>query len=99
MTVDQSLERYGMVPREEMLSDSRAILAGEVATEHAGRDRTDDLALLCAVQLFNRGAQEDILRIWEAKRASMDLGCALDVQLLCGAGLEATKLYLAGLPG
>lgn len=25
----------------------------------------------------------------------MDLGCCLDVQLLCGAGLAATKAFLA----
>jgi len=33
--------------------------------------------------------------IWQAKESSWDAHCSIDVQLLCGAGLEATKKYLA----
>jgi hypothetical protein len=35
------------------------------------------------------------MRIWEAKRSGFDLGCYIDVQLLCGAGLDETKHFLA----
>ncbi len=52
---------------------------------------------LCCVQLFNAGIPDDVRTIWEAKESSWDAHCSIDVQLLCGAGLEQTKAYLAGL--
>lgn len=45
-----------------------------------------------------RGLFEDVLRIWDAKRAGMDLGSYLGVQLLRGAGPSETKQFLAGQP-
>lgn len=95
LTSDESLQRYGLVPADESLPAIRAILAREVELEWSGGEREDDLALLCCVQLFSRGLLDDVLRIWSAKSASMDLGCSIDVQLLCGAGLLATKHFLA----
>ncbi len=53
------------------------------------------VAILCCVQLFSCGHLEDVLLIWSAKRSGFDLGCSLDVQFLCGAGLEETKRFLA----
>lgn len=47
------------------------------------------------MQLFSRGYLEDVLRIWDAKQSGFDLSVALDVQLLCGAGLTETKAFLA----
>jgi hypothetical protein len=101
MNVQESLQRFGLVPRDEDLPHIRALLAQEAEAERQGADyeRDEDLALLCCVQLFSRGLLEDALRIWDAKRSGMDLGCYLDVQFLCGAGLEATKRFLASQPG
>lgn len=45
--------------------------------------------------MFNVGFLNDVLVIWRAKESSWDAHCSIDVQLLCGAGLEATKEYLA----
>jgi hypothetical protein len=98
MTFDESLERYGLIPSDESLPAIRIMLAEEAANERAGKPREEDLALLCCVQLFSRGFLEDVLRIWEAKRSGMDLGCYLDVELLCGAGVTATKSFLAEQP-
>ena len=98
MNTAESLRRYGLVPSDDALPQVRALLAQETDAERGGRTREEDLALLCCVQLFCRGLLEDVLRIWEAKRSGMDLGAALDIQLLCGAGLEATKSYLASQP-
>lgn len=95
MTREESLRRFGLVPSEADLPAIRALLAQEVEAELADDDREDDLARLCCVQLFSRGALDDVLRIWAAKSASMDLDCVVDVQFLCGAGLDATKRYLA----
>ena len=99
MNVEESLRRFGLVPSDEALPHIRALLAREAEAERSGDDREDDLALLCCVQLFSRGLLEDVLRIWDAKRSGMDLGCYLDVQFLCGAGLAETKRFLAEEPG
>jgi hypothetical protein len=95
MTADESLRRFGLVPADEALPQIRALLAEEADAERHGRARRDELALLCGVQLFSRGLAEDILRIWDAKQSGMDLSCILDVQLLCGAGLDETRRILA----
>jgi hypothetical protein len=58
-----------------------------------GDGDTDLMKLLCT-QLFLAGTVEDMLAIWAAKSASMDANGAIDVQLLCGAGLERTKAFL-----
>jgi hypothetical protein len=50
---------------------------------------------LCCVQLFTAGNLGYVLTIWQAKTSSWDARCSIDVQLLCGAGLEETKAYLA----
>ena len=83
-----------MVPANASLPDIRQVLANEADNERNGDPREDDLALLCCVRLFSRGQLEDVLRIWAAKRSGFDLGCSLDVQFLCGAGLEETKRFL-----
>lgn len=99
MTIDESLQQFGLIPTDAALPQIRALLAREAEVERHGWEREEDLALLCCVQLFSRGILEDVLRIWDAKSARMDLGCYLDVQFLCGAGLGATKQFLASQPG
>lgn len=99
MNVEESIRSFGLVPSDESLPQIRALLALEAEAERAGREREEDVALLCCVQLFSRGLLEDVLRIWDAKRSGMDLGCYLDVQFLCGAGLAETKRFLAAEPG
>jgi hypothetical protein len=100
-TAQEHLDRYGLVPSDADLPAIRRVLAHEAQLERDGRgdEREDELALLCCVQLFARGSLEDVRRIWSAKQAGFDLGCAIDVQLLCGAGLEPTKRALAGPDG
>ena len=94
MTTDEALAKYGLVPADEHLDDIRILLGEQADKERAGDEREDDLAYLCCAQLFSRGLLEDVLIIWEAKNAGMDLHCALDVQFMCGAGLAATKAFL-----
>ena len=53
------------------------------------------MKLLC-VYLFLGRSLDDVLHIWNAKSASMDADSAVDVQLMCGPGLEHTKSYLRG---
>lgn len=69
--------------------------------QETGRERAEqgcgntELMRLCCVQLFNAGLLNDVLLIWRAKTASFDCACGLDIQLLCGAGLPKTKVFLA----
>jgi hypothetical protein len=98
MTAAQSLLRFGLVPSDDSLPHIRALLDQEAEAERNGLPREDDLAFLCCVQLFSRGFLEDVLRVWRAKRSGMDLAFALDVEQLCGAGLEKTRSFLASNP-
>ncbi|MEO7717528.1 MAG: hypothetical protein ABIY70_15115 [Capsulimonas sp.] len=108
MTTEESLALYGLTPKEADLPQIRAILdrEAEIERNHYNsavgrkgdpRQREDDLAMLSCVQLFAYGDLQDVLRIWDAKQTSMDMACYLDVQFLCGAGLEETKAYLSTL--
>ncbi len=98
MTADESLQRFGLVPSDADLPIIRDLLAREADAERSAGEREDDVALLCCVQLFSRGLLEDVLRIWDAQQSGMDLGASLDVQFLCGPGLETTKQFLATQP-
>jgi hypothetical protein len=49
----------------------------------------------CSVPSCSRWAIEDTLLIWKAKCQDFDSMCGLGVQLLCGAGLQPTKAFLA----
>lgn len=96
MNEDESLGRYGLRPASSDLDQIRELLGTQVARERQSQGNGDtDLMKLCCVQLFNAGLLNDVLVIWRAKESSWDAHCSIDVQLLCGAGLEATKEYLA----
>ena len=99
-TMDEakSLDRFGLEPNESDLPAIRELLARETQAESQLQGSGDtEFMKLCCVQLFGWGDLRDVLLIWEAKNASMDAACAIDIQLLCGAGLGATKEYLEGL--
>ncbi|MFF5083762.1 hypothetical protein ACFY36_42500 [Actinoplanes sp. NPDC000266] len=93
MDVDESLRRFGLRPSDGDLEEIRDILRAEA--ELLQDDQDTELMKLSCVQLFNTGRLDDVLVIWQAKESSWDAHCALDVQLLCGAGLDATKAHLA----
>jgi len=102
VTVDEQthLERYGLRPGPQELAEIRRILEAHTALEANSQGTGNTLLMhLCCVQLFNQGCLEDVLLIWRAKQASMDAAVSIDVQLLCGQGIEQTKAYLASLPG
>ena len=96
MNEDMSLRRYGLRPPERDLAEIRQILRVQTALERQRQgDGDTELMKLCCVQLFNVGLLEDVARIWQAKESSWDAHCSIEVHLLCGAGLEQTKAYLA----
>ncbi|RKN20920.1 hypothetical protein D7147_08870 [Micromonospora musae] len=87
------LRRYGLRPSAADLPRIREIplQAQEDREQH---DQDTELMKLCCLQLFNAGQLGDVLVIWQAKESSWDAHCSIDVQLLCGAGLDATRAYL-----
>jgi hypothetical protein len=93
MDVDVVLRRHGLRPAAADLDHIRGVLRAQ--TELEQHDQDTELMRVCCVQLFNSGQLGDVLTIWAAKVSSWDAHCAIDVQLLCGAGLDATGAYLA----
>ena len=91
----ERLLSYGIPPRLDALEVIRGVLHSEIANGLAGGLPEIDVATLCSYQLFANGDPEDILLIWKAKSSGFDLGCMIDVHLLCGIGLEETKHYLS----
>jgi hypothetical protein len=92
---DESLRRYGLRPSAADLEQVRELLEAHAALERQRQgDGDTELMKLCCVQLFTAGDVGDVLTIWQAKTSSWDAHCSIDVQLLCGAGLEETKAYL-----
>lgn len=96
MHVDDWLRNYGLDVEQSRLDDVRSALAAESKKEASEEgDGDTDLMRLCCVQLFRAGLLEDVLNIWDAKTSSMDASASIDVQLLCGGGLDSTKAFLA----
>jgi hypothetical protein len=96
--VDEILNQYGIIPKESDLNEVRNLLIAETKKENEsqGQGDTELMKLLC-FYLFQHNQTKDTLLIWSAKVASMDADCSIDIQLLCGGGLESTKQYLENL--
>ena len=90
--LDAQLELYTLNPNPKFAEEIREIIRQEIADDN--RQDNEILKLSC-IQLFSIGQVDDSLLIYQAKESSFDASCYIDIQLLCGAGLEATKDYLA----
>jgi hypothetical protein len=61
MTVEESLDRFGLRPADEHLGEIRKILAQETERESRDQGQGDtELMKLSAVQLFSAGQLEDV---------------------------------------
>ncbi|MFE2628341.1 hypothetical protein ACFYZU_27755 [Streptomyces sp. NPDC001651] len=99
MDEEACLRRYGLRPAGADLDEVRALLGEHAARERRAQGEGDTILMrLCCVQLFNSGALDDVLLIWDAKRSSFDAACSIDVELLLGHGLDATKAHLSAHP-
>jgi hypothetical protein len=85
------LARFGLTPVAADLPEIRRLI--QTAIADSNRDSNEPLKLLC-IQLFSAGIPSDALLIYRAKMSSFDASCYIDIQLVCGAGLEATKAFL-----
>lgn len=96
MDDEESLRRYGLRPAIADLDDVRALLSEHTERERRTQGEGDtELMKLCCVQLFNRGDIDDALLVWSAKEASFDAACSIDIELMLGHGLDATKAHLS----
>lgn len=94
MTLDRTEEllySYGLIPKSSKLDDIRTLLLNELNNQEF--EDNEYIKTLC-IQLFILGQVEDSLLIWKAKKKNFDTFSYIDVQLLCGAGLAQTKVYL-----
>ncbi|HVG92293.1 MAG TPA: hypothetical protein VNB54_12450 [Alphaproteobacteria bacterium] len=92
MTEEEAIEKFGLLPKAQELPAIRQLLM-----EAKLRRAPEPLMRLLCIQLFAHGDVEDSLLVWRAKRSSFDAGSGIDVQLMCGAGLQATKKYLGSI--
>lgn len=91
MDESETLALFGLVPHADELPRIRALL--QMTTADSNRAGNELLKTLC-IQLFSAGEPSDSLLIYKAKMSSFDAGCYIDIQLVCGAGIECTKAFL-----
>lgn len=89
-TIEAALSQFGLPSK---LANRAAII---VALENQIRLEEDEigdqfLMRLLSAQLFSIGLVEDSILIYRAKSCNFDTCLGIDVQFLCGAGLEQTK--------
>ena len=98
MRSEEQLLQLGLKPANESLLLVRQTLVAQIELERHAEEGNHHVIMLCCVQLFGGAFLDDVLLIWEAKSSGFDLFCSLDVQLLCGAGLDETKEFLSAHP-
>jgi hypothetical protein len=91
MNENDLLARFGLIPGVADLPEMRRLI--QITIADSKRESNEPLKLLC-VQLFSAGIPSDAILIHKAKMSSFDASCYIDIQLVCGAGLEATKTFL-----
>lgn len=96
MTCGEALERFGL-PSDPSHRDELLILLDEERHKAAQEDADPDLLRCLCAQLVSIGDVRDSLPIWQVKSATFDLMCGLDIQFLCGAGVDATRAYLGSV--
>jgi hypothetical protein len=104
-TIDQNEETREQVCialNQELLPQDHTftcyLLEQEIALHRAANDTLFDTLKRCAYLLYRRGHVEDSQLLWEAKNVHFDAYAGLDIQLLIGAGFDATIAYLKGQP-
>jgi hypothetical protein len=88
---EEIIRQFGLHPAEQDLGEIRAIIREQAALR---MDAHTLLMKICCVLLFNAGHVTDSLLIWQAKQSGFDAACSIDGELLCGAGLAETMLYM-----
>ena len=90
MNEDALLARFGLSPTATDLPEIRQLIEAAIADRN--RDSNEPLKVL-RIELFSAGIRSDALLIYKAKMSSFDAGSYIDIQLVCGAGFEATMAF------
>ena len=93
MTYEEAIQQFGLPSTPEHRPAIRVALEAELKLEE-NEEGDHDLIKCLAAQLLSIGKVDDSLLIWRAKDTNFDLMCGLDIQFLCGAGIEETKRFL-----
>lgn len=93
MNDEDAIKQFGLPAAQEHRNAIRAVFEAEMVKE-ADEEGDHELIKCLSIQLFSIGNVEDSMLIWQAKSDSFDLMCGLDVQFLCGAGVDDTREYL-----
>jgi hypothetical protein len=97
MTYQELFQKFGLPASPHSRDEICQLLSQEIEREREGSAEIDrEVSRMLCLQLFSLGIAADALLIWDAKESSFDAHFGIDVQFLCGAGLEATKAFLAG---
>lgn len=96
MSEDDVLSTFGFPPAASDAYRIRSLLRERVILEEnsSGGGCSEVMRLLCA-QLFTFGDAKDAALIWRAKKSSMDANASIEIELLCGAGVEETRSSLS----
>ena len=88
---EKLIKKYTLSPAADKRQEIIALFKEEMAIENI----TDHeyLKTLC-ILLFSIGNVTDSMLIWQAKKKDFDAGSYIDIQLLCGAGIQETKQFL-----
>ena len=99
---EETREQVCIVLNQELLPQdhtfARYLLEQEIALHRAADDTLFDNLKRCAYLLYRLGHVEDSQLLWEAKNVHFDAYAGLDIQLLIGAGFDATMAYLKEQP-
>lgn len=88
---EELIKKYTLTPAEEKRLEILQLYNEEISIENI--DDHEYLKTLC-ILLFSIGDVRDSLLVWKAKSKDFDAGAYIDIQLLCGAGLQQTKSFL-----
>ena len=96
MTDEEAIKQFGLPSPAEHRNAIRSAFEAEMVKE-ASEEGDQELIKCLAILLFSIGNVEDSMLIWQAKSESFDLMCGLDVQFLCGAGIEETRTHFRNI--
>lgn len=92
----EHLQADGFPAAHEAEPKIRAKLDFQIKLETMEMGDHELIRLLCR-QLFSLGSTDHTLPIWRVKNMNFDTMNLIDVECLCGGGLEETKAYLTRL--
>ena len=93
MNPSNALQKFGLPSSAEHREAILDAIESQLNMVFEG-DPDAELGRCLVAQLFSIGAVEDSLVIWRMKSSGFDCACGIDVQFVCGAGVDETIRFL-----